>query len=137
MLALVIIGLLLALMMPGFQHVVVRSKRVQAQAALLQLMQQEEIYYSQHNTYLAFSALSTDPQQRRFKWWLGDTARSSAYEIQAVACSNETLGDCVMLQALPGTPQVDAHFTDADCGTLSLNSHGVQSASGPAPRCWQ
>lgn len=138
MVVLAIIGLLAAMLMPALHGFVVRAKRVQAQAALLQLMQQQERYYSQHTTYLAFSSASAsvDPQQMRFKWWSGDTALTSAYEIQASACSNETLADCVLLQAIPGTAQVDAHFTDADCGTLSVNSRGVQAASGPAPRCW-
>ena len=135
--ALAIMSLLLALAMPAYHGHVVRAKRVQGQAALLRLMQQQERYYSQNNRYLAFSSASPAPQAQQFPWWSGEGgAASSAYEIEALACPGLTIGQCVLLRATPGTSKVDAQFQDADCGVLSLNSTGQRGSSGTASHCW-
>ena len=138
--ALVIVGVLLALAMPAYQGHVVRAKRVQGQAALLRLMQQEERYYTQNNQYLAFSSASPTLLAQQFPWWSGDgpasSAAGSAYEIEALACAESTLAQCVLLRATPGTAKVDAQFHDAACGTLSLSSTGQRGSSGPASHCW-
>ena len=138
--ALAIMSLLLALAVPAYHGHVVRAKRVQGQATLLRLMQQQERYYSQNNHYLAFSSASPAPQVQAFPWWSGDgpvaSAAASAYEIEALACPGSTIGQCVLLRAMPGTSKVDAQFQDADCGVLSLSSTGQRGSSGPASRCW-
>ncbi|MNM24261.1 hypothetical protein D3C81_346870 [compost metagenome] len=134
------ISVLLALAVPAYHGHIVRAKRVQGQAALLRLMQQQERYYTQNNRYLAFSSASPAPQVQQFPWWSGDGPESgasvSAYEIEAVACPGMSIGLCVLLRAMPGTPKVDAHFHDAECGVLSLSSTGQRGSSGPASRCW-
>jgi type IV pilus assembly protein PilE len=134
MVVLAIISVLAALALPAFQQSVITAKRAQAQAALLQLMQQQERYFTQHNTYLAFSSGSADAGQ--FKPWSGDTAAHSAYEIQAIACAGLPITQCVTLVALPGTDKVDPTFKDVRCQTLSLDSAGQRLASGMAQRCW-
>lgn len=132
--ALAIMSLLLALAVPAYHGHIVRAKRVQGQAALLRLMQQQERYYSQNNRYLAFS--SALPAQQ-FPWWSGDGgAAGSAYEIEALACPGLAIGQCVLLRAMPGTSKVDAQFQDADCGVLSFSSTGQRGSSGPASHCW-
>ena len=136
MLVLVIVGILAAVAYPSFQRYVIRGKRTQAQAALLQLMQQQERYFSQNNTYLAFSAAATDPQQQLFKWWSGNSAADSAYEIAGAACEGLSITACVQLSATPGTATVDARFRDEECGVLSMRSTGQRAASGRAARCW-
>lgn len=134
--ALAIMSLLLALAVPAYHGHVVRAKRVQGQATLLRLMQQQERYYSQNNHYLAFSSASPAPQAQAFPWWSGEGPAASAYEIEALACPGSTIGQCVLLRAMPGTSKVDAQFQDADCGILSLSSTGQRGSSGPASRCW-
>ena len=135
--ALAIMSLLLALAVPAYQGHLVRAKRVQGQAALLRLMQQQERYYSQNNHYLAFSSASPASQAQQFPWWSGEGgAVGSAYEIEALACPGLAIGQCVLLRALPGTSKVDAQFQDADCGVLSLSSTGQRGSSGPASHCW-
>ena len=140
MVVLVIIALTLALALPLYHGHIVRAKRVQGQATLLKLMQQQERYYSQNNRYLAFSAASQDAQGKQFQWWSGEEAEEgsvhSAYEIDAAACPEATLAQCVLLRARPGTARVDQHYTDADCGTLTLSSTGERGSSGPAAQCW-
>lgn len=134
---LAIMSLLLALAVPAYHGHVVRAKRVQGQATLLRLMQQQERYYSQNNHYLAFSSASPAPQVQAFPWWSGEGPAASPYEIEALACPGSTIGQCVLLRAMPGTSKVDAQFQDADCGVLSLSSTGQRGSSGPASRCWR
>ena len=64
LIALIIVALLASQAYPVFQQYVTRVRRQQAQSALLRLMQQEERYFTQANTYLAFSSSSTGA--RRF-----------------------------------------------------------------------
>lgn len=131
-----IICLFGAMAIPSFRHHLIKGRRVEGQAALLQLMQQQERYYTQNNRYLAFSASSTEAQEQRFKWWSGETAAVSAYEIKGVACPEQNISQCVLLSATPGTGRVDTRFKDGECETLYLSSSGYKNASGRALRCW-
>jgi len=137
MIATLVICILLALASRPLRQYLVQAKRAQVQATLLRLMQQQEIYYSQNNRYLAFSSASSEPDEKRFQWWSGERAADSAYEIAGAACPGETIAQCVRLAAMPGTDKVDRRFRDADCGTLWLSSNGRKAASGPAVRCWR
>ena len=110
--------------------------RIDAQVALLELMQEQERHFSRHNSYLAFSADSQDEDARRFKWFSGRDAAGSAYELRGQACPGQTLQRCIELLALPGTARVDAHFKDPECETLSLTSDGQHRASGREQKCW-
>ncbi len=132
-----IIGILAAITYPSYQNSIRRTKRAEGRAALMQLMQQEERYYSQNTRYIPFSSASTDADEKRFKWYSGTNATSSSYEISAAACANEDIRDCVTLTAQPGGAAVGRSFSDTACGSLSLTSTGQQSASGAALDCWK
>jgi type IV pilus assembly protein PilE len=133
---LVILAVLAAQAMPAYQQHIIRTRRGEAQSALLKLMMQQERFHSQNNTYIAFSASSSEPEARLFQWWSGAKPQSSAYEIEGKACDGETIRECVQIVATPGTRAVDAHFRDDDCQTLMLTSNGLRLASGPASGCW-
>ena len=137
LLALAIACLLAAAALPVWSQAVIAMRRAEAQAALQALMQQEERYYTQFNRYMAFSAASSDPAARQFRWWSGRQPASSAYEIEGRACAGQTIDSCIELLATPGTANVDAHFQDPQCARLTLTSTGLQQASGPGPRCWR
>jgi type IV pilus assembly protein PilE len=136
MLVLLILLVLLRLAYPNYAGAISKTRRIEAQVAMIEAIQAQERYYSQHNTYLAFSSATEDLPASGFKWWSGATAAASAYELEAVACPERALTDCVEVRATPGTAKVDPTFTEADCGTLTLNTAGEQSASGSAERCW-
>ena len=127
---------LLAIAYPGYATYVVKARRVEAQAALLELMHKQERYFTQHNTYVAFSADAAEPEAKRFRWWSGADAASSGYELRGEACPNQPISRCIAIKALPGTDRVDASFRDASCQTLTLTSTGAHSSDGPDPRCW-
>lgn len=133
---LIIIGILMAAAMPAYQQHVLRTKRQEGESALMRLMMQQERFYTQNNTYVAFSAGSTDPESRLFHWWSGANPGVSAYEIEGKACDGEAISACVQLVATPGTAQVDSRFRDDDCRLLTLTSTGLRLASGPASGCW-
>jgi len=133
---LAIVGILAAIAYPGYARHLVKARRVEAQLALVEAMQRQEQYHAQHHTYVAFSSTSTDGEGAGFRWWLGARPEASAYELDAYACEGGDISECVELRARPGTANVDAGFSDPDCGTLTFDSTGAQAASGAGERCW-
>lgn len=136
MIVLAIVGILASIAYPGYNNYITRSRRIEGQMALLDILQQQERFYSLHNTYVAFSAESTDGPARRFKWWSGGDASGSAYELRGEACPDRDISECIVVTAVPGTANVDGRFRDAECGSLTLNSIGQRGPSGLAKRCW-
>lgn len=133
---LAIAGILAAIAYPSYARHLVKARRVEAQLALVEAMQRQEQYRAQHHTYVAFSSSSTDEEGKDFRWWLGARPETSAYELDGYACEGEDISACVELRARPGTANVDAGFSDLDCGILTLDSTGAQTASGAGERCW-
>jgi type IV pilus assembly protein PilE len=133
---LAIVAVLAAIAYPSYAGYIIKTRRIEGQIALIELMQQQERFFTQNNTYIAFSSGSTDAQEKRFKWWSGSAASASAYELRGRACPGHALARCVELEAVPGTEKVDAKFRDGECGTLTLNSAGERASSGSAERCW-
>jgi type IV pilus assembly protein PilE len=136
---LAIVGILTSVAYPSYAHQIVKARRVEAQLALLDLMQRQEQYRAQHHTYIAFSiatSAASTPDTRQFRTWLGNSAAASAYELDGDACPGQPIAACILLRARPGTASVNAAFSDRECGTLTLDSTGAQGASGASSRCW-
>ncbi len=129
------LAILAAIAYPSYLDSVRKAKRTESRAALFQLMQQQERYYTQHNTYIAFSASSIAEDEKKFKWFSGTSAKASAYEIKAEACDADTIQSCVQLTAMPGTGNVDSAYGDSMCGNLKLTSTGIKDADHPD--CWR
>ncbi len=68
LIVLAIAGLLAALVYPSYASYMTGARRIEGQAALLDTLQKQEIYYSQHNTYVAFSSGSSEPDEKLFRW---------------------------------------------------------------------
>jgi type IV pilus assembly protein PilE len=136
LIVLAIVAILGALAYPSYAGSVAKARRIEAQVALIEALQQQEHHYRRHNTYLAFSAEAPGPDEWPIPWWSGQSAAASAYEIDAYACPGQDIGECVEMRARPGTGKVDASFSDPDCGTLTVNSAGEKGASGDGARCW-
>ena len=126
MIVVAIVAILAAVVYPSYQSAVTKTKRAEARAALMQVMQSQERYYSQNNSYLAFSTGTPNG----FKVYSGDGS-SSPYSIAGAACTDDTIQNCIQLTATPLSP-----FADAKCGNLQLTSTGVKSATGTATDCW-
>lgn len=134
--AMAVILILMALAYPAYGGFITRTRRTEGQSALVEAMQQQERYYTRHNSYIAFSSESTTPEELAFKWWSGTTPEDSAYELRAEACPGQTLVQCVQVRAMPGTGKVDAGFEDPECEVLAVTSTGTMTSSGTSPRCW-
>jgi type IV pilus assembly protein PilE len=133
MVVLLIVSVLASLAYPGYAAYLTKTRRMEGKVALILAMQQQEQHHGLHHTYFAFSHAAP---AAGLPWWSGNAAAHSAYELDAEACPDSDLRDCVQLRARPGTANVDARFMDPECGTLTLNSRGEQGASGSAARCW-
>ncbi|RZI43227.1 type IV pilin protein [Herbaspirillum sp. HC18] len=133
--ALAIVTILAGIAYPSYQESVRKGKRTEGRAALYELLQQEERFYSRHNSYIGFSSASTDEEEKNFKWYSGDSPKTSAYEIKAAPCKDDAIQNCVVLSAMPGTEKVDSRYRDPFCGVLTLSSAGEKTAD--SPECWR
>ena len=137
LIAMVILGVLAGGAMSSWQQHVVSARRNEAQATLLRLMLQQERYFTQHGTYIAFSSSSTNFEERQFQWWSGSRAPDSGYEIEGKACDDEPIEQCVQLVAIAGTAVVDARYRDDECREMTLTSIGERLSKGTRAECWR
>lgn len=129
------VAVLAGIAYPTYVESVRKSKRAEGRAALYLLMQQQERYYSRHNSYIAFSAQSDNENEKMFKWYSGSSPSGSAYEMKAEACDSDTIRNCVRIIAMPGTLNVDAGYRDPTCGEMSMTSAGIKHAN--TSECWK
>ena len=127
MVVVAVIGILAAIAYPAYTDSVLKGRRAQARTALLELMQQQERYMTQRNTYLRFTNASgtTTPATAAgtFKVFSGDTTANTAYWLSADVCSGtQPITECVKLTATPTR-------TDSTVGPLSLTSTGVKTCN--------
>lgn len=143
MITVAIIGILAAIAYPSYQDSILKGRRAEGRTALLNLLQQQERYYTQTGSYLSFGAAASGNNGTNaagvttvtipFKTTSGDST-SFAYSLRADPCSN-TLGldECVLLTAIP-------QRTDTAAGNLTVTSAGVKSCTGTkasVPKvCW-
>jgi len=140
MIVVAIIGILASIAYPSYVDSVRKGRRAEARAALTELMQQEERFMTQNNSYCAFSnsggTITADPSclgTVPFKTYSGDNATSPAYWLQASVCNVTTdIKDCVLVEA---TPTV----TDPQAGILQIFSTGKKTCRGGSDPsvCWK
>lgn len=131
--ALIVLGLLASLAVPAYQDAVRKARRSEARVAIMAVMQQQERHYSRYGVYQPFSA----DQPQGFKWFSGESAAASAYELSAASCVDTSHHSCIQVSAQPGTSRVGVAFADTQCGSLMLASNGRKTASGESSTCWQ
>lgn len=138
MITVAIIGILAAVALPAYTESIKKGKRAEARAALINLLQQQERYLTQMNTYVAFTAGATGTPFKTYSSSDASLAQSShllgARVCQAVGGVNPTIRDCVEVFAEPNA----GVFTDTEAGTIVVDSQGRRSCTGTAPsRCWK
>jgi type IV pilus assembly protein PilE len=132
---LLIIVMLSLTMLPAYRDVLLKTRRAEARSALHTVMLQQERFYTQHNTYSAFTP---DTKNSLFKWWSGHSPVNSYYEISATNCSGQLLTQCVLLTARPVKSKL-LQIDDPVCGNLMLDSANNKTyshGSEPEPLCW-
>lgn len=126
MVVVAIVGILAAVAYPSYTNYILRSKRTECRAAIMQVMQQQERYFTQNNTYLSFATTDANIPMKQFS---GDNAAASACRVSAAACSG-SLTACVTVTATP----IKA---DPVIGTITIQSDGTKGCSGTdQTKCW-
>lgn len=127
MIVVAILGILAAVALPSYSSYVIRSKRTECRAAIMQVMQQQERYFTQQNVYLAYASTPLTAPMRQFS---GDNLASSACEISATACGGSVIGACVLVTGKPT-------YTDPLVGNITMQSDGTKGCSGTdQTKCW-
>ena len=109
MIVVAIVGILAAIAYPSYTAYISKGKRAECRAAVMMVMQQQERYYTQFNTYTTSSV-------RTFS---GDNAANSACNIASAAC-DAALTKCVRVTA-------STNYTDVTKFTeFSLTSDGIR-----------
>lgn len=126
MIAVAIVGVLVAIAYPTYEDSVRKGRRAQAKADLVELAQRAERFYTLNNTYAGFWASVPAGDKR------SPRAGQAFYLLERT--SGDADANAFSLSATPTGTQT----ADSGCGTLSINQAGARSISGsmePA-RCW-
>lgn len=130
MIVVAVVGILAAIAYPAYTDSILKGRRAQARTAVAELLQQQERYMTQNNTYLTFaSGAGSVP----FSTTVGNGG-TPTYKLAAAACTSSTANVCIQLTATPTG-------SDPKAGNLTLTSNGVKSCTGTAKStnptlCW-
>lgn len=126
MIVVAIISILGAIAMPAYNQYVIKSARTQAKAALLDLAQMEERYFTNNAKYVAFDAIGgSTAQPSGWSNWAGDSSSSARYGLAVAPLSSKTgtaaddITTTFIAWALPRTT-----FKDSTCGAIGIDSLG-------------
>ena len=139
MIVVAIIGILAAVAYPAYTDSVAKGKRAEARAAVMDLLQQQERYLTQMNTYEPFP-LGT-PGSLPFKGHssLSSDMASSSHLLGARVCQEvgstvPTKRDCIEVFA---EPQVGV-FKDLQVTSMAIDTQGRRTCTGTmTDRCWK
>lgn len=138
MIVVAVIGILSAVAYPMYTDQVRKGSRAEARAALANLLQQQERYFTQRNTYLAFgagAAISTTP----FKDYSGSAKAQSSHILGAQTCQpvnsvTPEIRDCVEVFAQPQA----GIFLDPEITLMAIDTQGRKRCTGSnISRCLQ
>jgi type IV pilus assembly protein PilE len=138
MVVVAIVGILSAIAYPAYTASILKGKRAQGRTAIVELLQQQERYATQRNTYLTFTTSAAgvpDPASAPFKTFSGDNLANSAYLLSAGTCSATlSIQECVQVIATP-------IVADDVVGNLRMTSTGDRTCTGSASSsdfklCW-
>ena len=128
MIVVAIVGILLAVGIPGYQSVVQKGRRAEAKTALMDMANRQERLMLDRSLYT--TDLADLGYQAPFE------SENGRYALSAVACTDgRTLATCFNLRALPVANRSQAK--DLRCTGFFLNSDGEKTATGSTPnQCW-
>jgi len=126
--ALALLGILVAIALPAYEESARRSRRSDATAALLLAAARQEQHMLDRGTYSADMVTlgyGADPA----------VSPQGHYEVEAAPCMAGNIATCYRLIARPLARSPQA--ADSDCTRFSLDSRGHRSAQGAQTHlCW-
>lgn len=142
MIVVAIVGILAAIAYPSYVDSVRKGKRADGRAALTSLLQQQERYFTQNNTYATFP-IGNIPASLPFRDYSATDGvkATSNYLLGAQACLATTNGgpipnvrDCVEVFAQPQA----GIFTDPGVTLLAIDTLGRRRCTGSdQAHCWK
>jgi type IV pilus assembly protein PilE len=123
-----VIGILAAIAYPNYAEYVLRGRRAEARTALIDLMQQQERFFTQNGTYALV------PTNTAFKTFSGESAAGGYYTLSSVACAAPNdIRLCIQSIAT-----LKVSDSDTKAGNLTLDSTGTKACTGTKPElCWK
>jgi type IV pilus assembly protein PilE len=141
MIVVAIVGILAALAYPSFAESIRKGKRAEAKAALMNLLQQQERYFTQNSSYDTFSVGSAG--SKPFKDYSSNSVGSagSSHLLGARACApvgtvTPVLRDCVEVFAEPQS----GIFSDPVVTSIAIDTMNRRSCNGSytsTVACWK
>lgn len=139
MIVVAVVGILAAIAYPSYIDSVRKGNRAEGRAAVTGLLQQQERFFTQNNTYVAFNT-AADATAANMKDYSGDGSRAAAkYLLVADRCAAiggvvPPIRDCVNIIA---TPQAGV-FTDPGVTSMAMDTQGRRLCTGnDTSRCWK
>ena len=139
MIVVAIIGILAAVAYPAYTDSVAKGKRAEARAAVMDLLQQQERYFTQMNTYETFSLGNTGALPfKGFSSVSGGQSGSShllgARLCSAVGGTVPTKRECIEVFAEPQS----GVFADPRVTSMAIDTQGRRTCTGTQiDRCWK
>lgn len=129
MIVIVVVAILASIAVPSYRSYVLRSHRVEAKTALLNLAAAQEKFYLVNNTYATNAQLTTAPPNGL---GLSATSERGWYTIAI------TGGDATSFSAT--ATATGTQTADGDCATFTINQLGQKTATksggGASTVCW-
>lgn len=138
MITVAIIGIFATVAYPAYTDSVRKGKRAEARAAIMNLLQQQERYLTQMNTYITFAAGATGTAFKTYSSSDSTPAQSShllgARACQAIGTVTPTVRDCIEVFA---EPQAGV-FSDPQVTSMAIDTQGRRTCTGTQiDRCWK
>lgn len=139
MIVVAIVALLASIAYPAYTDSIAKGKRAEARAAVMNLLQQQERYLTQMNTYVPF--VLGNPDSLPFKAYSsadGVQSKSShllgARLCQTVGGIQPTKQDCIEVFAEPQS----GVFSDPKVTSMAIDTQGRRTCTGSqTDRCWK
>ena len=118
LIAVVIVGLLAAALLPTYQSAVSKSRRADGRAALTDLAAKQEKFFAQNDSYTTEVSAGTGLNLER------TTSLTGHYNLTVSACAGGAISRCYLLIATATGVQTDDHA----CYTLMIDNVGRKTA---------
>lgn len=129
MIVIVVIAVLASIAVPSYRQYVLRTHRVEAKSALLNLAAAQEKFYLQNNTYADDDELTDAPPAGL---GLPATTENGFYDIEITAADATTFS--------ARATAAGGQAADSACATFTINALGVKAATkqggGASTTCW-